>query len=654
MGHDELMGDVQVKPDMGTVAFGSGLHGWGFNCERFAKIYAAKMGVDKDKMMKRLWGDSFFNAKKKTWTNVQQPEGCTEPLPRAFCQFIMTPINQLMTSIMNDDKAKYEKMMTTLGIVMKGDEKSLTGKPLMKRAMQIWINAAETLLSMIVLKLPSPVTAQKYRVENLYEGPMDDEAATAIKDCKPEGPLMMYISKMVPTNDKGRFYAFGRVFSGTIATGQKVRIQGPHYKVGSKEDLNVKNIQRTVLMMGRSTEQIADVPCGNTVALVGIDQYILKSGTLTTLDTAHNIADMKYSVSPVVKVAVKVKDGKELPKLVEGLKKLSKSDPLVVCTTEESGEHIIAGCGELHAEICLKDLREEYAQCDFIMSDPVVSYRETVGGNSSQTCLAKSPNKHNRLYIVAEPLDEDPSKAIEDGPAGPKADAKERAKLYREKFDWDENAARKIWAWGPETEGANVVVDQTQAVQYMNEIKEHVNSAFRWTTKEGPLCEENMRGIRFNLMDCTLHADSIHRGAGQIMPPTRRCCFAAEMTAKPTLQEPMFLVEITCPQDAMSGVYACMQPRRGQVFEENPREGTPLLQVKAYLPVAESFGFVAALRQQTSGQAFPQCVFDHWENLQGNAMEAGKLQDLVLACRKRKNLKVEMPKLGDYLDKLQN
>merc|ERR1712160_18270 len=248
----------------------------------------------------------------------------------------------------------YEKMMVTLGIVLKGDEKNLVGKPLMKRTMQIWINAADTLLSMIVTKLPSPRVAQKYRVENLYEGP---------------------------------FYAFGRVFSGTIATGMKVRIQGPHYKPGTKEDLNVKSIQRTVLMMGRTVEQISDVPCGNTVALVGVDQYLLKSGTLTTIESAHNIADMKYSVSPVVKVAVKVKDGKELPKLVDGLKKLSKSDPLVICTTEENGEHIIAGCGELHIEICLKDLREEYAQCEFTVSDPVVSYRETVNEVSSMTVL---------------------------------------------------------------------------------------------------------------------------------------------------------------------------------------------------------------------------------------------------------------------------
>jgi len=408
-------------------------------------------------------------------------------------------------------------------------------------------------------------------------------------------------------------------------------------------------------MMGRVVEQIADVPCGNTVALVGVDQYILKSGTLTTVEDAHNIADMKYSVSPVVKIAVKAKDGKDLPKLVEGLKKLSKSDPLVVCTTEESGEHVIAGCGELHVEICLKDLRDEYAQCDFTVSDPVVSYRETVTGTSSQTCLAKSPNKHNRIYLVAEPLDEEVSKGIEDGPLGPKADAKERTKLLKEKFSdtWDPVAATKIWCWGPETDGPNVVVDQTIGVQYLIEIKEHVNSAFQWTAKEGPLCEENMRGVRFNLMDVTLHTDSIHRGAGQIMPPTRRCCFAAEMTASPTLQEPVFLVEITCPQEAMSGVYNCMNLRRGCVFEENQREGTPLVQVKAHLPVAESFGFVAALRQATSGQAFPQCVFDHWDAMPGNAMDkGGKMEELVLAIRKRKNLKVEMPALGDYLDKL--
>jgi elongation factor 2 len=315
---------------------------------------------------------------------------------------------------------------------------------------------------------------------------------------------------------------------------------------------------------------------------------------------------------------------------------------------------VIAGCGELHVEICLKDLRDEYAQCDFHVGDPVVSYRETVTCESTVMALAKSPNKHNRLYMKANKMSEELCKDIEDGKLGPKVEPKERAKLYRDKYEFSDNDARKIWCWGPETDGANIVVDVTQGVQYVNELKEHVNSAFQWASKEGPLCEENMRGIRFDIHDATLHTDSIHRGAGQIMPPMRRACFAAEMLAKPTLQEPVFLVEITCPQEAMSGVYACMNLRRGCVFEENPREGTPLVQVRSYLPVAESFGFVSALRQQTSGQAFPQCVFDHWDDLaMGDYNSAGtKLNDLLLAIRKRKGIKVEIPALGDYLDKL--
>merc|ERR1740115_455642 len=148
------------------------------------------------------------------------------------------------------------------------DTAAKASKPLMKRTMQIWINAADTLLSMIVTKLPSPVIAQKYRVENLYEGPMDDTAAKAMRACDPLGPLMMYVSKMVPTSDKGRFHAFGRVFSGTIATGMKVRIQGQHYKPGQKADLFKKSIQRTILMMGGKVEALDSIPAGNLAGLV--------------------------------------------------------------------------------------------------------------------------------------------------------------------------------------------------------------------------------------------------------------------------------------------------------------------------------------------------------------------------------------------------
>jgi len=362
---------------------------------------------------------------------------------------------------------------------------------------------------------------------------------------------------------------------------------------------------------------------------------------------------MKFSVSPVVRVAVEPKNPSDLPKLVEGLKRLSKSDPCVQCYIEESGEHIVAGAGELHLEICLKDLQEEFAGIELKTSDPVVSYRESVNAESDITCLSKSPNKHNRLYMKAEPLTEDVSKEIDEGTIGSKDDPKVRARHLADKHGWDVTEARKIWAFGPDTSGPNVLFDGTKGVAYLNEIKDSVVAAFQWATKEGALCEENMRGIKFRLLDVTLHADAIHRGGGQIIPTARRCFYACELTAQPRLLEPVYLVEIQCPLQAIGGIYSCLNRRRGNVFAEEDRSAGPLKNVKAYLPVMESFGFTADLRSQTSGQAFPQCVFDHWQILQGDPMLVNsKAYEVVMKTRKRKGLALEIPPLDRYLDKL--
>jgi elongation factor 2 len=554
---------------------------------------------------------------------------------------------------MDDKMDAVYKMVDSLGLVLKTDEKEKRKKDLFKCVFQKWINAAEALIEMIIMKLPSPRKAQKYRCANLYEGPQDDPCATAIKACNPEGPLMVFISKMIPTNDKGRFYAFGRVFSGTVATGQKVRIMGPNYVPGSKNDLNIKNIQRTVLMMGGKVEAIPDVPCGNTVALVGVDQYLIKQGTISDHDDAHCIKSMKYSVSPVVRVAVEVKNASDLPKLVEGLRKLAKADPLVLCYTEESGEHIIAGCGELHVEICLKDLEEDYAKCPLKKGDPVVSYKETVTTESTEQCLSKSPNKHNRIFMKALPLGDQLTNDIEADKISAKQDPKIRYRQMADDYEWDPNDAKKIWCFGPETTGANLLVDVTKQVQYLHEIKDSFEAAFQWATKEGVMTEENMRGIRFNLEDVTLHADAIHRGGGQIIPTARRVLYASELTANPRFVEPIFLVEIQTPDDAVGGIYQCMSQRRGIVISEEPVQGTPLVMIKAYLPVAESFGFTQALRAATSGRAFPQCVFDHWEMLNGDPFEAtSKAGAIVENTRKRKGLKAGIPTLDNFIDKL--
>jgi elongation factor 2 len=361
---------------------------------------------------------------------------------------------------------------------------------------------------------------------------------------------------------------------------------------------------------------------------------------------------MKYSVSPVVRVAVAAKNAADLPKLVDGLKKMAKSDPLVQVISTET-EHIIAGCGELHLEICLKDLVEEYSNIEIIKSDPVVPYKETVTVQSSQTCLAKSPNKHNKLFLVAEPMKEELTNDIDSGVVRTSDDLKVIARQLIDKYDWDQHDARKLWTFGPENVGPNLLVDQTKAVQYLNEIRDSMESAFQWVTKEGVLAEETMRGIRFNILDVELHADAVHRGGGQIIPTARRVYYACELTAEPRFQEPIYLVDIATPNDVMSGIYQCFSQRRGVVFAEESVQGTPLLNVKAYLPVSESFGFTAHLRSLTSGQAFPQCVFDHWENINQDPLDVkSKAYQILLGIRKRKGLKQELPNLADYIDKL--
>jgi len=184
-------------------------------------------------MMLKLWGDNYFDQKAKKWKNHSKGDD-DSTLKRAYVSFCMEPVIRLCKATMNDQMDKVTTMCKALGIPMKADELKMQGKHLMKNVFQKWINAAEALIEMIVLKLPSPVKAQAYRAAYLYEGPIGDVSGQAIMKCDKDGPLMIFISKMIPTNDKGRFYAFGRVFSGIVSTGQKVRIMGPNYVPGSK------------------------------------------------------------------------------------------------------------------------------------------------------------------------------------------------------------------------------------------------------------------------------------------------------------------------------------------------------------------------------------------------------------------------------------
>ncbi|AIB09773.1 elongation factor EF-2 (nucleomorph) [Lotharella oceanica] len=650
--HDEAIGELYLHPTKNNTTFSAGIHGWSFTIKNIAIYIGKRMKINPDKLREKLWGNNFYDNNKKKWTKKKTPN-CI----RGFVRFIYDPIKLLISKCVEEQYSELEALCVKLGISMifKNYYPDSRGKLLMKKIMQAWLPAHKSILEMIIDHLPSPGKSQKYRTEIMYEGPIDDIYSKSMQNCDPSGPLMLYISKMIPNIDKSRFLAFGRIFSGTVKSGMKIRIMGNSFIKGSVKDLFLTTVHRVILCMGRKFEPIEEIPCGNTVALAGLDQFILKNATITNSDNenAYPIKAMKFSVHPVVRRAITVLDPNNLPKLIDGMKKLSKSDPLVQCI-EDNGEYVIAGAGELHLEICIKDLKDDFLNgIELIISDPIVPYRESIIKNSDHICLSKSSNKHNRIFAKALPLNQKIARNIEDGLFESSSSKTELVELLNKTINNSKIEVRNIWSFGPEISGSNILIDGTKSVQYLEEIKDSCISAFHFGTKEGVLMKENMRGIILKIEDVVLHSDAIHRGGGQIIPAFRKVIYAAFLSATPRLSEPIFLVDITTPKNSVSGVYSVIANKRGKVFEEITKQGSPVCVIKAYLPVAESFGFATTLREATSGQAFPQCVFDHWDILGTDPFKDQSYSNkILLENRKRKGLNLNLPKIEDYEDKL--
>jgi len=607
--HDDVMGDMQLHPAQGSVAFTAGSHEWGFTLPQFARFYSKKFKIPEEKMCERLWGDYFFIPKEKQWKRSADPQF------RAFSLFILDPIGKIFSACMNDQMEKLNKMLLALGFKMKKHDLEYEGKELVKRTMRTWLPIERALLDMITRHLPSPVTAQRYRADLLYSGPADesDECFAGIRDCNPEAPLILYVSKMVKAADKGRFIAFGRVFSGTAASDQNVRIMGPNYQPGKKEHLFArKKILGMTLFAGKRQEPVERVSVGNTCCLSGIDHFLTSAGTLTTSNDAWPIRELTRSTSRVVRCAIEPVEPESLPKVMEALRGLRHLDPLVHVEVEESGQLSAWGTSELHLQSVLDLLVTEYLspkECPLNIHEMVVSYKETVTVSMKHACVSLSPNKLNCLAFKATPITEDVSKKLENGEItfraaqyddamqeeeteiySPESPLKHRKSvavatedLKRQMLEVplakrvEMETARKVWAFGPGDRGTCILLDATsESSASLNEIKDSIVASFAWVTKEGVLCEENMRGVGLKIADVSLHHDSFLRGTGQILPTARRVMYAAQMQSQPRLMEPVYLADITCSEESIDDVEMCIERRRGEIFEEVPREGTVL------------------------------------------------------------------------------
>ncbi|CAM8958273.1 unnamed protein product [Rhodiola kirilowii] len=442
---------------------------------------------------------------------------------RSFVEFDLEPLYKIYNQVIGEHKRSVETTLAEFGVVLANAAYKLNPRPLLRLACSSVFGSASGFTDMLVQHIPSAKEAAQRKIDHIYTGPKDSTIYKAMIDCDPSGPLMVNITKLYPKADCSTFDAFGRVFSGEEKA--KLWVYQARYRI-----------------------PISKAPPGSWVLIEGIDASIMKTATICNMEYDENVyifRPLLFNTLSLVKTATEPLNPSELPKMVEGLRKISKSYPLAITKVEESGEHTILGTGELYLDSIMKDLRELYSEVEVKVADPVVSFCETVVESSSMKCFAETPNKKNKITMIAEPLERGLAEDIENGVVS---------------IDWS------IWAFGPDKQGPNILLDDTLSSEVdkslLNVVKDSIVQGFRWGAREGPLCDEPIRNIQ-------TPTDYLH----------------------------------------------------GHVTADVPQPGTPAYIVKPFLPVIESFGFETDLRYHTQGQAFYLSVFDHWAIVPGDQLD---------------------------------
>ena len=490
----------------------------------------------------------------------------------------------------------------------------------------------EVLLDMAVTKLPGPVEAQPYRIPNIWTGDLETPIGKAMMNCDPEAELAMMITKIWMDPHAGEV-AVGRLYSGAINQGESV------YAIGAAKP---ERVQQVSMMVGGDRITVPKVVAGNIAAITGI-RSAAAGVTLSRDKDFTPFEAIRHYSDPVVAVAVEPKSMKDLPKFIDALRSLAKSDAsLQVMTNQETGEALLAGMGELHLEITVYRLEEEQ-NIKVKVSPPIVVYRESVeGNNKGRSFEGKSPNRHNRFMMECEPLSAEVVAALRDGHFGSgtirSGDAKEVGNKFGE-FGMDKDMMRKVYA----INGTNVLVNDTKGIQGLHETRELIIEAFNEVCKKGPVADEPVMGMMVRLVDAKLHEDAIHRGPAQTIPAVRNGIKGAMMRARTVLMEPMQRSHVSVPNDWLGQVTREITNRRG-IIEDMPSEGEATT-VIGTLPVAETFGFSNDIRAASQGRA----VWNS-ENI-GFEMLPPQLFDKVVGeIRTRKGLKPEPNPESYYAD----
>ncbi len=477
----------------------------------------------------------------------------------------------------------------------------------------------EVILDMVIRFLPNPKVAQRYRIPKIWRGDMESKVAKAMISVDKDGPVALMVNKIIMDPHAGEV-AIGRLYSGTLRRGQSVSIVGMP---------KTYNLQLVAVAVGSDRMPVSEVVAGNMAAISGV-RDAMSGATITDTDM-EAFEPIKHYSDPVVTVAIEAKSTADLPKLIDVLRSISKADPsIVIDINTETGEHLMAGMGELHLEITQYRIEKEQG-VPITASEPIVVYREAVE-RGSPAFEGKSPNKHNRFKFVVEPLEESVLKAINEGeiPSGERIKDKKVLARDLQELGMSKDESRSLIA----IEGYNLFLDRTKGIQYLYETMELVKDAFKEVVDRGPLTNEKVMGMKVKLVDAKLHEDNIHRGPAQVIPAVRSAIYGAMCLAGRMLLEPKQKLFIQVPDSVLGDAVREIQQRRGEV-ESMEQEGEET-SIQAKVPVAEMFGFSSDIRSATAGRALWSTENSGFERVP-RELEG----EVVRTIRLRKGLKEE-------------
>jgi len=462
----------------------------------------------------------------------------------------------------------------------------------------------EAIFEMTINMIPNPMEAQAYRIEKIWGGKLNSTIGKGLVECKDDAPTIMYVTN-VHSDPNGDTVATGRIFSGKAKRGDTLHL------VDALSETEVKEVS---IDMGSLREEVGEVSAGNLVSFTLIGRIKVGETLVGSVDKDSMVPFecICYVSEPVVTLAVEPRNPQDIPLLLDALDKLASEDPnLRVVAEKQTGEYLLSGMGELHLELAIHQLKN--SAIDVTVSSQRVVYLESPQKKGC-VALAKSPNKQNCFWVQVMPETEEV-----------KASNKE-----------DSGSVLSV------DEHRNLLLDCTGKTKNLSkEDLEAVIAGFKYACKAGPLCGEPLRHLQVNLVDLQLNQNC--EGSSEVMRGIGKAIFGSFLTADPTLLEPIFKIIISVSTELSGESSRILSTKRGKVtsFEQKGLQTV----IIGFIPVSETFDFSKELRSATSGRAFWQTFFDHWEKIpQKLALQV--IGDL----RHRKGLSIEVPKPEKFVE----